>query len=163
MSSQRSQGRRLALQILYAYDLAGDKPASLEDLIRTAAPRAPGEVMAFARTLVEGVLQLKNELDRVLQTSLDHWNIDRVHPVERNILRIGVFELTYRPEVPATVAVSEAVDLAKRFGDPDAWRLINGILDHIGKARLTVEETVAGGSGQKAGPDERNGSSLLDE
>ncbi len=139
MSSQRSQGRRLALQVLYAYDLAGEKPATLEELIAAAAPRAPEEVVSFARTLAEGVLRLKAELDRTLQVSLDHWKIDRVHPVERNILRMGVFELTYCPEIPATVAVSEAVDLAKRFGDPEAWRLINGILDHIGKARLSPE------------------------
>ncbi len=140
MSSQRSQGRRLALQILYAHDLAGGKPAPIPDLIASAAPKAPGEVVDFARTLAEGVLQLKDQLDRSLQAALDHWKIERVHPVELNILRIGVFELTYRPEVPATVAVSEAVDLAKRFGDPEAWRLINGILDHIGKARLAGEE-----------------------
>lgn len=140
MSSQRSQGRRLALQILYAYELAGDKSAPIADIIESAAPKAPEDVVAFARPLAEGVLRLKDDLDRALQASLDHWKIERVHPVERNILRLGVFELTYRPEVPASVAVSEAVDLAKRFGDPEAWRLINGILDHIGKARLVVEE-----------------------
>jgi N utilization substance protein B len=139
MSSKRTQGRRLALQILYALDMGGQESPSFEDQIGLAAPRVSPEVRSYAEYLYQGVIQLKGELDEALEQHLKHWKIERIHPLERNILRLGIFELNYCPDVPANIAINEAVSLAHHFGDDDAWRLINGILDQVGKVRLDVE------------------------
>jgi N utilization substance protein B len=139
MSSSRSQGRRLALQTLYANEVSASPPASVESLLEMAAPKAPADVLAFAREIVDGIVAQRELLDSRINEALEHWKMDRIHPIERNILRIGLFELTFRADIPAIVSIHEAVDLAHRFGDADAWRFINGVLDHLGKDRLAAE------------------------
>lgn len=139
MSSARSQGRRLALKILFAHDMSENNPGSWDHLIQMAAPKAPQIVKDFARQIVEGLLHVKPLLDQTIESTLKDWKIDRLHPIELNILRIGIYELTYCPDIPAMVAVNESVDLAHRFGDETAWRLVNGILDQVGKVRLEAE------------------------
>lgn len=134
MSALRSQGRRLALQTLYALEYP--EPGALGAIIDSAAPRAPQEVKDFALEIVNGVAATRALLDSRIDSALEHWRLERVHPVERNILRIGLYELSYRADIPAHVILNEAVDLARRFGDEDAWKLINGILDSLGKERL---------------------------
>lgn len=141
MSSYRTQGRRLALQILYGEHLG--EGGTIADRIEVAAPKAPDEARQFAEDLVSGVLSQKDRLDAMLQGLSEHWRPDRIHPVERDILRIGLFELTYRTEIPARVILDEAIDLAKRFGDDEAWRLVNGILDRAAQNRLAAEENPA--------------------
>ena len=138
MSSYRTQGRRLALQILYAENLG--EGGSVVDRIEVAAPKAPEEVRQFAEELVSGVLAQKERLDAMIRERAQHWSPERIHPVERDILRIGLFELTFRTDIPARVILDEAIDLAKKFGDDDAWRLVNGILDDAAKGRLAAEE-----------------------
>ena len=105
-----------------------------------AAPKAPPEVRAFAEELVTGILNQAKVLDERLSVASEHWKIDRIHPVEKEILRIGLFEITYRTDVPARVSIGEAVELAHRFGDEEAWRLVNGILADLAKERLTHED-----------------------
>jgi N utilization substance protein B len=164
MSSSRSQGRRLALQILYAQEFTDPKDLRTEDVIHLAALTPPAEmsdgekevekvpswkpsrkraipqkVIEFAAEIIAGVRAQCATLDQRIDQALEHWKQDRIHPVERNILRIGLYELTYRPDIPAMVALHEAVDLAHRFGDDQAWRLINGILDRLGKDRIEAE------------------------
>ncbi|MCG3197856.1 MAG: transcription antitermination factor NusB [Candidatus Omnitrophica bacterium] len=134
MSALRSQGRRLALQTLYALEFP--EPGGLVEILNSAAPRAPQEVKDFALEIVNGVATTRAQLDTAIDSALEHWRLERIHPVERNILRIGLYELNYRPDIPAHVILNEAVDLARRFGDEEAWKLINGILDRLGKERL---------------------------
>lgn len=143
MSSTRSQGRQLALKVLFAYDLSGNEPGSWDQLSHLAAPKAPDRVKEFAQRIVEGILHVKPQLDQTIETFLKDWKIERLHPTELNILRIGIYELTYCPDIPALVTVNEAVDLAHRFGDEEAWRLVNAILDHVGKARLEAEASTS--------------------
>jgi transcription antitermination protein NusB len=140
MSSYRTQGRCLALQILFAEEFQGLSEASVSEVMAIAAPKAPSEVKSFAEDLISGVLQQKEILDERLSEASEHWQIDRIHPVEKEILRIGLFEIAYRPDVPARVSIGEAVELARRYGDDDAWRLVNGILDELAKGRLGAEE-----------------------
>jgi transcription antitermination protein NusB len=118
--TSRRASRRLALELLYQWDLTGQPLASLHE----------GEADAFALELAEGVAARAEELDERIDLASDEWRVDRLGVVERNVVRLGLFELE-RGEVPVEVAVDEAVSLAKRYASEDAGRLVNGILGRV--------------------------------
>lgn len=122
--SGRRAARRTALFLLYQWDLTRQPLASLYE----------GEVDPFARELAEAVIERADELDREITESADDWSADRLGALERNILRIGVYELS-RDDVPVEVAINEAVELAKRYASDDAARLVNGILGRIAREK----------------------------
>jgi transcription antitermination protein NusB len=121
----RRAARRTALFLLYQWDLTQQPLASLYE----------GDVDPFAQELAEGVIANAEELDRQITESSEEWSSDRLGALERNILRIGVYELEH-DDVPVEVAINEAVELAKRYATDDAARLVNGIL-----GRITREKT----------------------
>ena len=118
----RKAGRRQALFLLYQWDLTGQELASLFE----------GEPDEFARDLASAVAGRAPELDRRVTESSPDWPADRLGTLERNILRIGVYELE-QGTVPREVAINEAVVLAKRYASEDAARLVNGILGRIAR------------------------------
>jgi N utilization substance protein B len=118
----RRAGRRQALFLLYQWDLTGQELASLFE----------GEPDEFARDLASAVAARAPELDRRVTESSPDWPADRLGTLERNILRIGVYELE-QGTVPREVAINEAVVLAKRYASEDAARLVNGILGRIAR------------------------------
>jgi N utilization substance protein B len=118
--TSRRASRRLALELLYQWDLTGQPLASLHE----------GEADTFALELAEGVAARAEELDERIDLASDEWRADRLGVVERNVVRLGLFELE-RGEVPVEVAVDEAVSLAKRYATEDAGRLVNGILGRV--------------------------------
>jgi N utilization substance protein B len=122
--TSRKAARRAALFILYQWDVTGQPLASLYE----------GEVDPFTRDLVDGVAAGAKELDRRITEAAVGWPAERLGTLERNILRIGLHELD-RGEVPAPVAMDEAVRLAKRYASEDAARLVNGILGRLEKER----------------------------
>jgi N utilization substance protein B len=122
--SGRRAGRRTALFLLYQWDLTRQPLASLYE----------GEVDPFARELAEAVIERAVELDREITESADDWSADRLGALERNILRIGAYELS-KDDVPVEVAINEAVELAKRYASDDAARLVNGILGRIAREK----------------------------
>ena len=122
--SGRRAARRTALFLLYQWDLTRQPLASLYE----------GEVDPFARDLAEAVIERAEELDREITESADDWSSDRLGALERNILRIGVYELA-GDDVPVEVAINEAVELAKRYASDDAARLVNGILGRIAREK----------------------------
>ena len=122
--SGRRAARRTALFLLYQWDLTRQPLASLYE----------GEVDPFARELAEAVIDRAEELDREITESANDWSADRLGALERNILRIGVYELA-RDDVPVEVAINEAVELAKRYASDDAARLVNGILGRIAREK----------------------------
>jgi transcription antitermination protein NusB len=122
--SGRRAARRTALFLLYQWDLTRQPLASLYE----------GEVDAFARELAEAVIERADELDREITESADDWSADRLGALERNILRIGVYELA-SDDVPVEVAINEAVELTKRYASDDAARLVNGILGRIAREK----------------------------
>ena len=125
----RHQARERALQILFQYDIHG-KPGLWLDMFWTENT-ATDEVKVFAERLVAGVLEKKKELDALIGKYATNWKISRMPVVDRNILRVGVYELLWIDDVPAKVTVNEAIELAKSFGDDDASKFVNGILDHV--------------------------------
>jgi N utilization substance protein B len=122
VSTGRRAARRTALVLLYQWDVTGQELASLFE----------GEVDPYARETAEAVVAEHEELDQRITEAADEWTADRLGALERNILRMAIYELD-RGEVPVEVAINEAVALAKRYSSEDAGRLVNGILGRIVK------------------------------
>jgi N utilization substance protein B len=128
---KRRRSRELALQCLYQWDFHGE--AGEDPELFLAAQRDPEEVIAFARTIVAGVRGQKDELDGLIEVQSKNWKLSRMSRVDRNILRIAVFEFTSCPDIPPKVSIDEAIEIAKKFGTSDSGAFINGILDQISK------------------------------
>jgi N utilization substance protein B len=120
--SSRRQARRTALVLLYQWDLTGQEIGALY----------LGDIDPFARELAEAVVARAPELDERITAAAEGWTADRLGAVERNVLRMAVYELE-SGSVPPQVAISEAVALAKRYATADAGRLVNGILGRIAR------------------------------
>ena len=125
MTSRRA-GRRTALFLLYQWDVTGQPLASLYE----------GEVDDFARSTAEAVAAQTPQLDERITAASEGWTADRLGAIERNILRIALYELD-GDDVPDEVAIDEAVTLTKRYATDDAARLVNGILGRIVRERVT--------------------------
>jgi transcription antitermination protein NusB len=118
---RRSEQRRLAVFALYQSQVTGREPA--DQLGRDATP--------FTRELVEGTAAHRDELDELIARHSHGWSIDRIAPLERNIMRVALYELLHRPDVPAEVAIDEAVEAAKELCSADAPAFVNGILGAV--------------------------------
>jgi len=132
----RHQARERALQILFQYDIHG-RPGLWLDVF-WEKNEATDDVKTFAERLVAGVMEKKTELDALIGKYATNWKISRMPIVDRNILRAGVYELLWMDDVPAKVTVNEAIELAKSFGDDDASKFVNGILDQVLNKELTL-------------------------
>jgi transcription antitermination protein NusB len=122
----RRAARRTALFLLYQWDLTGQPLATLYE----------GEIDPFSRELAEAVAAEAAELDRAIDAASDAWPADRLGVLERNVMRIGLYELMHGT-VPVEVAISEAVNLAKRYASDEAGRLVNGILARAAREGVT--------------------------
>jgi N utilization substance protein B len=118
---RRTDQRRAAVFALYQADVTGRAPEELME--HTAKP--------FTRELVEGVQAHREELDALIERYAEGWSLDRIAPLERNILRVALYELLHRDDVPAEVAIDEAVEIAKEFASSDAPGFVNGILGSV--------------------------------
>jgi len=128
---KRRKAREVALQFLYQLDQhgAGD-PAPHGDEFWARHPVDP-HTQAFADALVRGSKQQQPKIDQLLAQYAEHWDLDRMAVVDRNILRMAVYELLFEPAIPGKVAINEAIEIAKKFGTAESSRFINGVLDRI--------------------------------
>jgi N utilization substance protein B len=126
----RRRGRELALQMLYQHELAG---TDLERIFSEFEELrlAPASTREFAINLVRGVAAQRDELDARLAKQTDHWRLERMAAVDRNILRLALYELLFARETPSLVVIDEAVEIAKRFGSERSSQFVNGILDGV--------------------------------
>ncbi|HEY0964542.1 MAG TPA: transcription antitermination factor NusB [Candidatus Paceibacterota bacterium] len=135
--ANRHLSRSIVLQSLFEWDLnALEKKEVLEVLERNVTEFAPNKTdMPFMEKLLDGVIVKRPELDLVIEKAAPEWPIDRISPVDRNILRLGLYELLFanRSEVPAKVAINEAIELAKQFGGDNSSRFVNGVLGAVYK------------------------------
>lgn len=127
--ASRHQARERAVQILFQYDIHG-RPGPWLDDFWVQYPLTE-ELRTFAERLVAGVRTHVKELDTLIGSYATNWKVDRMPIIDRNILRLGCFELLHVPEVPAKVTLNEAIELAKCFGDEEASKFVNGILDKV--------------------------------
>jgi len=141
----RHQSRERALQILFQYDIHGKPGVWLDEFWNQC--EATEDVRAFAEELVRGVLEHRAELDALLGRYATNWKVSRMQIVDRNILRLGIYEFLWRDDVPAKVTMNEAIELAKDFGDDEAAKFVNGVLDKVlaAEARLESKRKAASG------------------
>jgi N utilization substance protein B len=129
---KRTKAREQALQILYQIDVSHiESEKALEDFWQNHL--CADEVKDFTNRLVRGASSHIKEIDALITANASNWEINRMAVVDRNILRMGVFELLHMEDVPPKVCLNEAVELAKRFGDEESSKFVNGILDTIHK------------------------------
>jgi transcription antitermination factor NusB len=132
---RRTRAREVALQVLFQFDLRGGDYA--QQIGRTVAELCREEcqdetdVVEFAVRLVEGTLLHRAEIDQRLQTVTRNWDLRRMANVDRNVLRMAIYELMHCSDVPPKVAINEAIELAKKFSTANSGGFVNGILDRI--------------------------------
>lgn len=143
--SPRRKGRELAAQALYQCDLGS---TGAEEALALFCPaeygtedgEEPAEAgskrsFVYAQTLVRGTLSNLEEIDDLIRLQAEHWRLERMPAVDRNILRLAIYEFLYETDVPKLVVVDEAIELAKKFGSKDSGRFVNGLLDGLLKKR----------------------------
>jgi N utilization substance protein B len=124
---ERRRARALALQALYEIDCTHHAPGTvLSQRMQDAALKPEGE--AFARTLVTGVVEHCHRLDALIQQHAPEWPIEQLAAIDRNVLRIAIYEFVVAGITPTRVAINEAIELAKQFGSDSAARFVNGVL-----------------------------------
>lgn len=129
----RRKARELALQMLFQWDLGQHPPA--EVLASFLVPRKlDTETEAFSRSLFEGAVREAATLDSVAREHAEHWRLERMAAVDRNIIRLALYELLHVPENPPPVIINEALELARRFSSVDSVDFINGVLDAARKS-----------------------------
>lgn len=133
---QRRKSREIALQMLYQMEMTGLPPHEAIELfyqlaLAEEAPEIPESIRPFAEKLVNGVYVHRDDIDKMIVAASENWRIERMSIIDRNVLRIAVFEMLYCLEIPPKVSINEAIDLGKTFGSPDSGSFINGILDHL--------------------------------
>jgi N utilization substance protein B len=133
LGSRRS-ARIIALQALYQIDIC---TKSIEDILEFdwLEKEYDGPTLNFAKALIEGSIEHQNYIDSIIVTQLEHWDLDRLSYIDRAILRFSTYSLFFQDDVPDTVVINEAVDIAKQFGTDDSYRFVNGVLDGIRKEK----------------------------
>lgn len=132
--SNRHLARTIALQTLYEWDFA-EQQANIEELLqRNVEDFAPEfDDADFSKKLVLGVVEHINKLNDLIMQYAPEWPLDQITNVDRNVLRIGVYELMFDTDIPPKVAINEAIELAKTFGGPSSGKFVNGVLGSIFK------------------------------
>lgn len=135
--ANRHLSRSIVLQTLFEWDLNSIKKSEVADALkRNVEEFAPNKTdLPFMEKLLDGILQKQSELDLIITKAAPDWPLERISPVDRNILRLGLYELLFadRKEVPAKVAINEAIELAKQFGGDNSGRFVNGVLGAVYK------------------------------
>jgi len=127
------------MQMLYQWEIAKDSPARVQELFWSSPARFDSEVLrSFADHLFTGTVRALPQIDGLIQTYAEHWRVERMSAVDRNILRLGVYELWQHRETPAAVVVNEALEIARKFSGEESVQFINGLLDRIRKELETL-------------------------
>lgn len=127
---RRRKARELALKMLYQVEVNGDSLQKALDEYCTIFPYQQ-DIVDYARFLLAGIQKEKESLDASIVKTSEHWKFNRITYVDRNILRMGIFEMLFSSDVPPKVAIDEAIELGKKFGTEDSKDFINGVLDKI--------------------------------
>jgi N utilization substance protein B len=142
MSSSRHLGRVITLQTLFAYEFHGGDP---EGILEYIAREFEGKIsdLSFAYELLNGVLHHEDFIRTLVTKHAPAWPYDKIAPVDRAVLEIAIFEMEYSKDVPKIVAIDEAIELAKTFGNENSPKFINGVLNAILESKRSTKETSA--------------------
>ena len=130
---KRTKAREDALKILYAIDITGDEPKKCIDVFWNDGEEKDVEIKTFANSLVLGTVNKLKAIDKVISDSATNWQLGRMAVIDRNILRLAAYELLFAEEIPPKVTINEAIDIAKRYGDSESGKFVNGVLGTVYK------------------------------
>jgi len=131
--SSRHLSRTIVLQSLYEWDFGGRDKSKISEIVEHNIKNfAPGlEDISFIKELISGILDNQDKIDRFIEKLAPEYPIEQITIVDRNILRIGIYEMKFSGDVPPKVAINEAIELAKKFGGESSGRFVNGVLGSI--------------------------------
>jgi len=135
----RRLSREMALRTLFQIDLVN---ANLEEILKYTFENGefPDSVKEFTLTLVKGVMSNLSEIDKAINTYANNWSLERITNIDRNILRIAIYEILYLKNIPKSVSINEAVELAKKYGTKKSSSFVNGVLGKIDKDVKSTEK-----------------------
>ena len=130
---QRRKAREAALECLYSFEIRQD--SSIDDLFPYCRERhqLDDDAAMFAKALLQRIIDNIKQIDEIIGRHIDNWDLRRLAMIDKNILRLGLAELHYFPEIPKKVTIDEAIELAKIYGSADSSRFVNGVLDALSK------------------------------
>ena len=137
----RTRARSLALQVLYEVDIANHPPGEIFKLRLEETP-LPDELAEFSRQIIFGVLPITSTLDHLIAKYAPEWPLDQIAAIDRNILRLALWEFAVYGETPLKVAINEAVELAKLYGSDSASRFVNGVLGSLAERQNEIQQAV---------------------
>lgn len=137
----RTRARSLALQVLYEVDIANHPPGDIYKLRLEDAPMAD-DLAEFARQIIFGILPLTQTLDHLIAKYAPEWPLDQIAAIDRNILRMALWEFAVSGETPIKVAINEAVELAKLYGSESAPRFVNGVLGALADHQHEIKQAI---------------------
>jgi transcription antitermination protein NusB len=137
----RTRARSLALQVLYEVDVANHPPGDIYKLRLEETP-LPDELSEFARQIIFGVLPLTTTLDQIIAKYAPEWPLDQIAAIDRNILRMALWEFAVHHDTPIKVAINEAIELAKQYGSDSAPRFINGVLGALADHQHEIQQVI---------------------
>lgn len=130
---KRTKARECALKILYAIDITKEEPKKCVETFWANHDEIEAETRDFANALVFGVSKNIGAIDKVIGAYATNWQLKRMAVIDRNILRFATYELLFMEDIPPKVSINEAIDIAKKYGDKDSGKFVNGVLDKINK------------------------------
>jgi N utilization substance protein B len=129
----RRRAREYALRALFQREFTGNKQGILPDEGHSVAPAEKKEAEKFADALVQGTIDNLEQIDKVIVEAAEHWEMERMAAVDRNILRFAVYEILFRKDIPSAVTINEALEIAKKYSSLESVPFINGLLDKIAR------------------------------
>ena len=130
---KRTKAREYALKVLYAVDITGDDPEKCIEVFWKDNDEPNKEVVEFTNAVVLGFYNNRELIDKMITECATNWQLKRMAVIDRNVLRAATYELIFCEDIPPKVAINEAIDIAKKYGDKDSGKFVNGVLDKISK------------------------------
>ena len=130
---KRTKAREYALKILYAIDITGEDAQKCIDTFWQDLADVEPQVRAFTDSLVADVCKHRESIDKLISEHTTNWELKRIAVIDRNVLRFATYELLFKDDIPPKVSINEAIDIAKKYGDKDSGKFVNGVLDNINK------------------------------
>ena len=137
---KRTLSREIALRVLYAWEITKDPPEECLERYWAGGEDVSPDIKEFTDMLIHGIFSNRDEIDRTIVAYATNWGIGRMATIDRNVLRIATFELLYIEDMPSKVAINEAIEMAKKYGDKDSGKFVNGVLDKISKTEAKREK-----------------------
>ena len=135
---KRTKARECALKILYAIEIARERPEDAISIFWDNSDPTEADVIDYANELVRGVAKHSEKIDELITKYATNWQLERMAVIDKNIMRFATYELLYSDQIPPKVAINEAIDIAKKYGDKDSGKFVNGVLDKISKTEGKV-------------------------